>query len=94
MRIIAALCCLLAIVGCQSKTTAEREPAAMGIEEARQVSADFKHVDFVPPPRSANDLNRVFGDLKPIPNDCASQISECPSGDFMSRMNRLSGAPS
>ena len=32
-------------------------------------------------------------DLVPDWEYRSSRISECPSGDFMSRMNRLSGAP-
>ena len=46
----------------------------------------------------ANDLNPVAALILRATVDwpvrCSHALSECPSGDFMSRMNRLSGAPS
>ena len=83
MRILAMVLIGLLAVACQttgtSDATVTSEP--MSIEAARQVSADFKKIDFVPPPRTANDLRAQFSRLvtyteNPIPTDCSDQLLE------------------
>ena len=83
MRILAMVLFGLLAVACQttgaSDATVKSEP--MSIEAARQISANFKKIDFVPPPRTANDLRAQFSRLStyaesPIPNDCSEQLLE------------------
>lgn len=83
MRILSMVLIGSLAAACQTARTSNTTatPESMSIEAARQVSADFKKIDFVPPPRTANDLRAQFSQLSyyaesPIPNDCSDQLME------------------
>ena len=95
MRAIAILLLAISISACQPvtvpETPQETDSASMSIKEARQISADFKNVDFVAPPRTANDLKKIFSRPEPIPADCQAQLLERQSHfeDLSRRANSI-----
>ena len=52
---------LLWLSGCQAGGTSGR---AVSLEEAKQITAEFKGTSFVPPPRNINDIMRTINGRK------------------------------
>jgi tetratricopeptide (TPR) repeat protein len=76
LRGLFCCCAALACTACQTTATRDVEISSMPIDEARQVAVDFASADFVPPPRSTNDLRSRLESGRTVPADCPEQIAE------------------
>ncbi len=69
MRVVAGVVLCLVAVGCQQQ--AGQGPAPMSVEQAKQVTAEFKGQGFVAPPRTITDITAVLDQYKPDPAKAA-----------------------
>jgi CHAT domain-containing protein len=69
MRISASLLLCLAAVGCAQN--AGQAPAPLSVDQAKQITTEFKGQGFVPPPRTITDITAVLDQYKPDPANAA-----------------------